>query len=273
MNYGAFCMTQKILVLSLALFAMSSCANNDVDKAFDCSKSDLTLSLESLSSASSCEISDGQINVFAQGGKEPYVFRLNDGSGQPGTSFPNLSSGIYTVTVRDKNGCEALLPNLVVLAEGFEFSATVLEDTQCVNGNGTVTVDVQKGNGPFLYKLENGSLSSNNVFTGLNTGSYTISIQDAGLCSVELNVVVPKGITGVSWSNNVLPIMKTSCAVNGCHDGKTRTDYRVFDNAKREAIQIKLLTKNKSMPFDGTPLTKDQIDLIGCWVDDGALNN
>jgi uncharacterized membrane protein len=43
---------------------------------------------------------------------------------------------------------------------------------------------------------------------------------------------------------------------------------------KNLAASVKLRTANKSMPPSGSSqLTQSQIDLIGCWVDDGALNN
>ena len=76
----------------------------------------------------------------------------------------------------------------------------------------------------------------------------------------------------VSWQNDILPIMTTSCALVTCHDGVSRLDWRNYDQVKLYADQIKNETQEKSMPIDG-PLAQHEIDLIGCWVDNGAPAN
>jgi hypothetical protein len=77
----------------------------------------------------------------------------------------------------------------------------------------------------------------------------------------------------VSWQNDILPIMETSCAGVGCHDGISRRDWTDYDEVKRNATSIKQRTKDGSMPFDGPPLPQEQINIIACWVDAGATNN
>jgi hypothetical protein len=67
--------------------------------------------------------------------------------------------------------------------------------------------------------------------------------------------------------------MEKNCATTGCHNGVSRSnDFREYTSAKTFANSIKSKTQDRSMPFDGT-LTQDQIDLIACWVDDGAVLN
>jgi hypothetical protein len=67
--------------------------------------------------------------------------------------------------------------------------------------------------------------------------------------------------------------MDASCALTGCHNGVSRPDLRIYANAKKYSYQIKEFTQDRSMPFDGPPLQQSEIDLITCWVDDGALEN
>lgn len=264
-------MPQQVVFIFIVLLAFS-CSDSD-PKKFDCAKSDLAVSLVSISPASSCSVADGKIIVAANGGKEPFNYFLNDGVAQATGEFTNVSSGIYSITIQDKNGCQAVLSDLSVLAAGFKFTSSVTANTKCLGGNGAITIDVQEGNAPYRYKLGSGEFSDKNTFSSLRQGTYTVFIEDAAACTVQISVTIPRGNTATSWSTEVLPIIKTSCAVNGCHDGKTRTDYRIYDNAKREAAQIKKLTRDKSMPFDGPALSQTQIDLISCWVDDGAVNN
>jgi hypothetical protein len=77
----------------------------------------------------------------------------------------------------------------------------------------------------------------------------------------------------VSWQHEILPIMETSCALSGCHDGISRRDWTDYDEVKRYATAIKQRTQDRSMPFDGPMLSQDQINIIACWVDSGAPNN
>jgi hypothetical protein len=76
----------------------------------------------------------------------------------------------------------------------------------------------------------------------------------------------------VSWQADILPIMTNSCAIVECHNGISRLDWRDYNKVKQYAASIKSKTQDKSMPFD-VPLPQHEIDLIACWVDNGALDN
>jgi hypothetical protein len=76
-----------------------------------------------------------------------------------------------------------------------------------------------------------------------------------------------------SWQNDILPIMKASCANAGCHDGISRRDWTDYDEVKDYAEAIKQKTKDRSMPIDGPQLPREQINIIECWVDAGAADN
>lgn len=267
------CSRAGIVGILLSIIILQACVNHDLEKHTDCAQSDLTVTIDSVSEATSCSIADGRIYASANGGKEPYRFILNTTLAQSSPVFTSQPSGIYTLTVRDDNGCEFAVDNIAVRAKNFQFSADVVEDNSCLNPNGTITIHVNTGTPPFAYKLNNNEFSDLNSFAGLKAGQYLVTVKDSIDCTVQLTITVPRGTTGTSWANDILPIMKTSCALNGCHDGKTRFDYKDYQTAKRDALTIKSRTQDKSMPFDGTPLPQSQIDLIACWVDDGAPEN
>jgi hypothetical protein len=216
-------------------------------------------------------VSDGSVEVIATGGEEPYQFFINDVLTE-GPAFTDLSSGIYTIRVRDNQKCERTLDNVSVLAEGFLFDAEITGDTQCLGGNGSITLHVDEGVPPYQYKIGNGSFAESNQFNSLNSGTYDLTIKDGNNCSVFLKLTVPKGFTATSFEDDILPMIKTFCARSGCHNGVDRTDLRIHTNAKKYASDIKRLTRSREMPFEGS-LTQDQIDLFSCWVDDGALDN
>jgi hypothetical protein len=48
---------------------------------------------------------DGSIQVSANGGAIPYVYRINNSAFSSNNTFNNLKAGTYTVTAQDANGC------------------------------------------------------------------------------------------------------------------------------------------------------------------------
>jgi hypothetical protein len=81
----------------------------------------------------------------------------------------------------------------------------------------------------------------------------------------------------VSFQDDIKPILETNCIKSGCHNGDNGAtlNWSVFANVQAKASAIKTRTGNKSMPADIAPtgLPQSQIDLIACWVDQGAKNN
>jgi len=261
---------RKFLAVGVLSVLAFSCG--DEEDPVDCEAVGPNLSLGIVTDATSCSVADGVINVSATQGQEPFEFSLNDLPGQASGQFNNLAAGIYTVRIKDANGCTDEIENVAIKAADFTFNADITADNSCLGSNGVVAIEVSAGNPPYTYKIGNGSFSDNNAFMGLETGNHSITVQDNSGCSVTLSVTVPRGSSGVSWNNEIKPIMENSCALSGCHNGSSRPDLRKFENAKFYAKSIKSKTQDRSMPREGT-LTQQQIDIIACWVDDGALQN
>ncbi len=250
---------------------ISSCSKDP--EPFNCELTDLTITLDSKSDATNCTTPDGSIVVEANAGIEPYTFFLNSETiGQSTGEFMTLAPGIYSVSVKDGNGCVKSVNNIAIVGANFSFSTTILEDNLCLGGNGEASITVVDGNPPYTFNIAGGTFFDINSFTGLSSGNHTIGVKDVNGCIVTLTITVPKGKSNTSWINDIRPIVQTSCAIADCHDGVSRPDLKIYSNAKKVAVQMKTETRNRNMPRDGT-LTQSEIDLIGCWVDDGALDN
>ncbi|MEO7990703.1 MAG: SprB repeat-containing protein [Chryseolinea sp.] len=276
-------MFQKVIVgsaiiLSTAFF--SSCVSDDINK-IDCTTSDLAIT-KSVTDATVCSPANGSITVSATGGKPPYTFSKDGVTFISGTEFTGLSAGTYTLTVKDANKCEKIttaeitLPSSSLTAE----SQNEVPDTECLTGNGSFTIAASGGSGTYQYKIGAGTFSASNSFTSLQTGSYQVTVKDEANCEFALNVDVARGSTGVSFQNDIKPILEVNCIKSGCHNGDNGSErnWSVFSNVKTKAAGIKTRTGNKSMPKDKANenppgLPQNQIDLIACWVDDGALDN
>src|SRR5205085_11234034 len=102
---------------------------------------------------------------------------------QPTNIFTGLAAGSHTIIFTDANGCPATVSSTV--AGGSNISSTVsVFDPPCANSNnGTITVTPTSGTGPYQYSLNGSPLQSNNIFTGLAAGPYTINIVNAIGCT------------------------------------------------------------------------------------------
>jgi hypothetical protein len=85
--------------------------------------------------------------------------------------------------------------------------------------------------------------------------------------------------TGVSFQNDVQPIIEAKCAIPGCHNGSTSLpNWNNFATLQDYALtsDLRSLVVNRQMPVAGSPggsLSQDEIDTIVCWIDNGAQNN
>lgn len=87
----------------------------------------------------------------------------------------------------------------------------------------------------------------------------------------EEGIVEVPCATDISFSATIRPIIDNNCIQ--CHNGTVHPfDFRIFDIVHNNAPTIKELTQARIMPKEGS-LTSEEIALIGCWVDNGALNN
>ena len=134
---------------------------------------------------------------------------------------------------------------------------------------GAITVTASNGIEPYMYQVDAGSFQLSNQFLGLDPGVHTIVVNDANNCSITLQERV---FSGVSFTVSISDIVSTNCALPNCHGGTQSPDFRIFSNIQANASKIRSRTQSRSMPR-GRTLTQNEIDLIACWVDDGALAN
>lgn len=259
------------------LLVLTGCANNDLQKPFDCSSTTIVITLDAKSDVSSCAAADGSITISASNGKSPYLYSINGGDFVSTSVFSNLTTGTYTLTVKDANGCEStLVPSATITSPGSTLSLSVItgSDTNCLNDNGSISVTAAGGVPPYTYRLNNGTFGALSDFASLASGNYTVIAKDSEGCTFSINTSISRGDTGTSWSNEIQSIISTNCAVSGCHNGSQSPNLTTLAGAQNNKTSIKTRTTSKSMPPSGrTSLSDEQIKKIACWVDDGAKDN
>jgi hypothetical protein len=175
--------------------------------------------------------------------------------------------------VTDASNCEGFL-NVTVLAASSVFHAlvTVYPDNSCSSNSGSILVEASAGTRPIQYQLEDRPYQTDSVFYQLDKGIYQVKVKDANGCQYQLFARVEHGDTRISYGNKVQPVISQYCSMAGFHNGDVgvTTNFTQFNIVKTYGM---ILIGYASMQHRQPPLPQQQIDLIRCWVEDGAPNN
>lgn len=149
-----------------------------------------------------CKASNGSIDMVMSGGSPPYSYSwMPDVSSS--SSASNLPSGIYRITVIDKNLCYKVididLPGLGDLAASISYT----KDVSCFDGsNGMAIVTATGGNKPYTYSWSAPGVST--TINNLDAGSYKATVTDVKGCKAFANAIInqPPPLTSVMKIKN-----------------------------------------------------------------------
>ncbi|WP_353778043.1 T9SS type B sorting domain-containing protein [Winogradskyella sp. 3972H.M.0a.05] len=107
--------------------------------------------------------------------------------------FTGLAAGDYDVVVQYAAGSAICTtdPQTVSISTNTAISGTaeLTSDYTCTS-TGTITVTgVTGGLPPYMYSIDGVNFQASNTFTGLTAGSFTITIQDANICTAVSNTI------------------------------------------------------------------------------------
>ncbi|MFH1320582.1 MAG: reprolysin-like metallopeptidase [Bacteroidota bacterium] len=127
--------------------------------------------------------SDGAVDLTVTGGTSPYTYSWSNGATTQDIS--GLTSGTYTVTVIDANGCNAFDTTVVNETIACSLSAvTSATDISCNGGNdGDITVNASGGTPPYTYLWDDPGAQTTATATGLAAGTYNVTVTDATGCT------------------------------------------------------------------------------------------
>jgi hypothetical protein len=141
---------------------------------------------------------DGAIGATVQGGTPPVVYswpQLNAGG-----LITGLSTGAYTVSVSDANGCTDV--RICVIHEPPLLTASLnCTNVSCSgNNDGTATIITSGGTPPLSYTWSP-NVSSGSSASNLAPGTYSVIVTDANGCTATDNCVITAQ-SGLSISMN-----------------------------------------------------------------------
>lgn len=129
---------------------------------------------------------NGEITGLASGGTAPYSYSI-DGTNFITTPFEDLSPGSYTLTTKDANDCTSNVS--VTIAEPIALAMTFNNQNVSCNGvnDGQIEITATGGTGPYSYAIDDNVSQSENTFTGLASGNYTVTVTDTNGCTLSID--------------------------------------------------------------------------------------
>ncbi|MFM2388430.1 MAG: hypothetical protein RL660_3187 [Bacteroidota bacterium] len=146
----------------------------------------------------------GSVTLAGLGGVGPYTYALNNGQYSSSGQYNNLTAGIYTVYVKDNNGCT--YSTFTTITQSATVLTLAAAATPSSGGNnGMINATAGGGTAPYTYALNGGVSQSSGSFTGLANGSYTVSATDAAGCirTYVLQVVSPESLTDIQFAKDI----------------------------------------------------------------------
>jgi large repetitive protein len=175
-----------------------------IDEHYNC----LPFSVSTNTQAALCG-QNGLITVTANDGLPPYQYSLDGVSFQTANQFTGLAPGNYTVTVKDSLNLTSAI--LAYVPDNCVMIMATTTNSTCGNNNGKIISQASNGTAPYQYSLDGIIYTSNNVFTNLIAGNYTVYTKDAaakvGTAKVIISdipgpQIVSADTTATSCANN-----------------------------------------------------------------------
>jgi gliding motility-associated-like protein len=162
-----------------------------------------------------CSNSTGGI-VIQQPVGSNYEYNVNGGTYQNSPSISNLTSGNYTITVRDKStGCVSPASPFTIKTAPVAPIAPTTSVTQPTCTIPTGSVSITNPTGPNMeYSLNGGPYQAAPSFVNLNPGNYTIKVKDnANGCESNVTTFTINAAAAAPNAPTFNPVTQPTCIV------------------------------------------------------------
>ncbi len=134
-----------------------------------------------------CSENAGSASAGATGGTAPYSYQWSNGVTTGGIN--GLSSGSYSLTVTDSNGCVSFSSVNIVSIDDSPGPVAQATGVSCTgDSDGSVDLTVNGGQAPYSYSWTGGATTED--LSGLPPGPYTVVVTDANGCVGVASVLV-----------------------------------------------------------------------------------
>jgi gliding motility-associated-like protein len=148
-------------------------------------------------------LTDGTATATANGGSGPYTYSWAAG-GQTTAAVTGLGIGTYTVNVTEANSCPSSTTVTITQPTAIAVTASATP-VSCFGGtDGTATAAPTGGTAPYTY-LWAPTGGTAITATGLSTGTYTVTVNDAHNCSITGTTTVTQPLAALTSSATSTP--------------------------------------------------------------------
>ncbi len=123
-------------------------------------------------------VTDNSLVVDATGGSGILTFSIDGINYQTSNVFTDVPNGTYVVLVKDENDCE-ISEQAQIAVNSLNGSAVTTQEINCFGELASIEVTATGGQTPFSYSLDGENYQSENIFTNVAPGIYTIYIKDS----------------------------------------------------------------------------------------------
>lgn len=136
-----------------------------------------------------CNGLGGTVTIQATGGESPLQYSLDGVNYQPGNVFNNVPVGKFTAYAKDTKSC--IGEQSGEIAQRCVKAAITSTPAGCGKNDGSLSVAVSGGTGPYTYSRDGVNFQSSAVFSSLPIGGYTVTVKDASGLSATATDSVP----------------------------------------------------------------------------------
>ena len=215
--------------------------------------------------STSCD-SNNIIDLTVICGKPPFKYVWSNGED---SSHVRLPAGYYSVTVTDADFLTKTLQFTIPAPAGsiHTFAAEVL-NAHCGKNDGSLAIkNIEGGKSPFTFSINNQPFVSSDLFAGIDSGSYIITVKDANTCLAKDTFTV-KNIPGPFDIHSV--ITPASCSNN---DGVINVDD-ITGGVAPYTYSVNNTPYQTDAVFTGLPSSSVAVlikDAFGCVYTDSLL--
>lgn len=131
--------------------------------------------------------SSGTLDCQVAGGVAPFTYSWSNGGN--GSSLTNLTSGSFTVTVTDSNGCSMSVTGMVDQPAAALDLTVSTTDVLCFGeANGSILTQITGGTAPYSVSGTEGMVGAS--MNNLAAGNYPITVVDANGCEMSVNATI-----------------------------------------------------------------------------------
>jgi hypothetical protein len=155
-----------------------------------------------------CDGETGFIDVTTYGGTPPYSFLWN--TGETTEDLTGIPSGYYSLTATDANGCAVLKWEILNPSPAIDAALYTVDNSCHGDASGEIVLGISSGLQPYTFLWSNGATTQD--LTGLNGGTYSVTITDAVGCTLVADTTINEHAAVVIITDSLKNA--SSCSVN-----------------------------------------------------------